>query len=116
MDSRRQQLLHHLGLIDWQLRRPELLRGPQCQDAPSALPRLWVLGPPPAWLGDLCLALGVARDGWQPLVAPARVAPNDWVLCLTQECPPLAGRLLHCAEPGQAAAKRALWRQVCSHA
>lgn len=116
MDTRRQQLLHHLGLIDWQLRRPELLHGPRLLTAGAAVPRLWVQGHPPGWLGDLCQALGLSRDAWQPLTEPGLVNGTDWVLCLNRECPPLPGRQLHCPDPDQPAAKRALWLQVCRHA
>ncbi len=122
MDPLRQPLLHHLGLIDWQLRRPALLRGRQRHDeaaAPAfahAAPRLWVLGSPPAWLGDFCLALGLAREAWLPLAEPAEIAADDWVLCLGESCPPLPGRQLHCLDPRRGDAKRALWRQVCQHA
>lgn len=107
MEPIRTARLHAMGLHDWQLRHPERLLG--CPPtAETATPRLWVKGVVPGWITDLCLALGLAADGWS---AWQTGAPTRWSLCTGDEPDPACA--LHCPLPADGDAKRRLWRAWC---
>ena len=63
MDPSRRQRLTEMGLTDWQLRHPaRLAMGPQVTEATPGEPHLWIKGPVPAWVMDLCLAFGLSYN------------------------------------------------------
>lgn len=122
LDPVRAALLAHMGIAQWQLRRPELLAltGAAVAVAAEAAsvdggvqPGLWVWGPWQPWLADLALLLGLAPEACHPLQA------EQWEQTLTLE-----GVLLLAAPPEQPSlmashwldgrlGKRALWQQLC---
>lgn len=108
MDPRRRQMLREMQIIDWQLRHPERL----AQGGPVA--RLGVQGPTPAWIGDLCLALGLAADAWTACEPGEDTSRFAWLLCLGAEASGTASRVLHCSWPADGQAKRQLWQQICA--
>jgi len=101
-----------MGLTDWQLRHPaRLAMGPQASEIHEAMPgapHLWIKGPVPAWVMDLCLAFGLGADAWSPWQAGADPA---WSLCTGDEQD--ADCALHCPLPADGAAKRRLWQAWC---
>ena len=61
MDDRRREMFKPLGLLHWQLRRPELLALQGVLSEPladavteSSSRTLWLIGSAPTWLADLC--------------------------------------------------------------
>ena len=122
MTDRRWALFKPLGLLHWQLRRPELLalqgslpdRDPG--DATPAEGRtLWLVGPAPAWLADFRrLFPNVSCQAWSPEVTPGA---QDLLLVLEHEPLSLARReqrVAGCLDGTQG--KRALWQQLCEAA
>ncbi|MCD8548035.1 MAG: DNA polymerase III subunit psi [Aeromonadaceae bacterium] len=106
MDSSRRQRLTAMGLTDWQLRFAERLA--MTPLAAPAQPRLWIKGPVPAWVADLCRALGLTPQGWSPWQEGADPA---WSLCTEMVAD--AACALHCPLPADGAAKRRLWQAWC---
>ena len=123
MNDRRQEMFKPLGLVHWQLRRPELLalQGALPESAPDAVSgsssrTLWLIGSAPTWLADLCRVLPgepfACRD-WSPDVA---AQPQDLLLLLTAP-PSQAWRdqpFACCLDATRG--KRALWQQLCHSA
>ncbi len=120
MTDRRWALFKPLGLLHWQLRRPELLavqgslpdRG--LGDATPAEGRtLWLVGPAPAWLADFRRLLpSLSCQTWSPEATPGT---RDLLLVLEHEPSSLAWRdqpFACCLDATQG--KRALWLQVCA--
>ena len=121
MDDRRREMFKPLGLLHWQLRRPELLALQGVLSEPladavteSSSRTLWLIGSAPTWLADLCRVLPgepfVCRD-WSPEVEPH---PQDLLLLLTAS-PSQAWRdqpFACCLDATQG--KRALWQQLCN--
>ncbi len=120
MDDRRQEMFKPLGLLHWQLRRPELLalQGVLSEPTADALTAssdrtLWLIGSAPAWLADFCRVLPgepLACRDWSPEVEPN---PQDLLLLLTAP-PSQAWRdqpFACCLDATQG--KRALWLQLC---
>ena len=121
MDDRRQEMFKPLGLVHWQLRRPELLALQGVLSEPSAdavtespIRTLWLIGSAPTWLADLRRVLPgepfACRD-WSPEVVPQ---PQDLLLLLAAP-PSQAWRdqpFACCLDATQG--KRALWQQLCS--
>ncbi|GAA4501047.1 hypothetical protein [Pseudaeromonas paramecii] len=112
MDSHRRQRLIEMGLTDWQLRHPaRLAMGPEPKAAPepaSADGCLWIKGPVPVWVADLCRAFGLAPNAWSPWQAGA-----DPAWSLSTAAAPDVDCALHCPLPADGAAKRRLWQAWC---
>lgn len=121
MDTRRLALFKPLGLLEWQLRRPELLmlQGQlpvvDSKDSGTEGWTLWLLGEKPRWLADLCRLFRVppcACQAWDPGIP---VAAQDVVLVLA---PPASAEALSGVPAVQLLdgrnGKRQLWQQLCA--
>lgn len=120
MTDRRWALFKPLGLLHWQLRRPELLAVQGALPArdsgdgtPAEARTLWLVGPAPAWLADFRRLLpGLSCQAWSPAVTPGA---QDLLLVLERGPSSLAWReqcVAGCLDATQG--KRALWQQVCA--
>ena len=120
LDPVRSTLLFHMGLGQWQLRRPELLKfqgevAPQVAAAESqpVSPGLQVWGPWQPWIADMVRVIGLDISACHTLL------PEQWeqefhfegVLLLAE--PPHQGRLQATYWLDGRQGKRALWQQLC---
>lgn len=109
MDSDRGRRLTEMGLTDWQLRHPaRLAMAPLATEVTPGEPHLWIKGPVPAWVADLCRAFGLASDAWAPWQAGVDPALS---LCTADEQDDDCA--LHCPLPADGPAKRRLWQAWC---
>ena len=114
MSDRRWALFKPLGLLHWQLRRPELLAlqgSLPARDSGDATPAggrtLWLVGPAPAWLADFRrLFPGLPCQAWSPEVTPSG---QDLLLVLEREPSNLAWR---CAPMRRAAFMVRAWSRL----
>ena len=128
MTSRRDWQLQQLGITQWTLRRPAVLQGEIAITLPAHIRLVMVAETLPALneplLQDILRAMTLSPDQVLQLT-PERVAmlPDEracasWRLGI-DEAPPLCGAQL--ASPAftelqhSAAARAALWRQICEH-
>ena len=120
LDPVRSTLLSHMGLGQWQLRRPELLKlqGEMAPRVTAAEPQpvspgLQVWGPWQPWIADMVRVIGL------DVSACHRLLPEQWeqesrcegVLLLAE--PPHQGRLQATYWLDGRQGKRALWQQLC---
>ena len=120
LDPVRSTLLSHMGLGQWQLRRPELLtfQGEMAPRVTAAEPQpvspgLQVWGPWQPWIADMVRVIGL------DVSACHRLLPEQWeqesrcegVLLLAE--PPHQGRLQATYWLDGRQGKRALWQQLC---
>ncbi len=128
MTSRRDWLLHQLGITQWTLRRPAALSGEVAVVLPPEI-RLLVVAeslPPPGHplIDDVVRSLGLSLQQFYPLtpeqvlMLPEETCCHSWWLGLeatrslsglSLTTPPLSDLL------GSAAAKRDLWHQICRY-
>jgi DNA polymerase III psi subunit len=121
MDTGRLALFKPLGLLEWQLRRPELmaLQGQlpvaTANDSSAESWTLWLLGDKPRWLDDVCCLFRVPPQACQPWDPAIPVAALDAVLVLT---PPVSAEVLSGVPAAQLldgrGGKRQLWQQLCA--
>jgi len=128
MASRRDFLLQQLGITQWTLRRPAALQGEVAVSLPHDV-RLIIVAEPLAaqndpLLQDVLHCLGIRADQVyhltpdQAAMLPAETECASWQLGI--ETPlALAGAQIHSPALSElsydAAAKRALWQQICHH-
>ncbi len=128
MTSRRDWLLHQLGITQWTLRRPAALAGEVAVVLPPEIRLLIVAEAPPAaehpLVGDVARSLGLSLHQLyrltpeQVMMLPPETRCHSWWMGLEATrslsgvsftTPPLAALL------GNAAAKRDLWQQICRY-
>ncbi|WP_413725515.1 DNA polymerase III subunit psi [Sodalis sp. RH16] len=128
MTSRRDWLLHQLGITQWTLRRPAALSGEVAVVLPPEIRLLIVAEAPPAaehpLVGDVARSLGLSLHQLyrltpeQVVMLPSETRCHSWWMGLEATrslsgvsftTPPLAALL------GNAAAKRDLWQQICRY-
>lgn len=128
MASNRDWLLQQLGITQWTLRRPAVLQGEVAVSLPPCA-RLLIVAqaqpdPQDPLFCDLLRSLGLTASQTygltpeQAVMLPEDTECNSWRLGVTEPLA-VAGAQLHSpalAELSQdAAAKRALWQQICHH-
>ncbi|WP_213990508.1 DNA polymerase III subunit psi [Sodalis sp. dw_96] len=128
MTSRRDWLLHQLGITQWTLRRPAALSGEVAVVLPPEVRLLIVAEAPPPpghpLVDDVARSLGLSlRQLYQLTPEQVAMLPEEtrchsWWIGLeatrslsgvSLTTPPLAGL------QGNAAAKRDLWQQICRY-
>ncbi|AHG22882.1 DNA polymerase III subunit psi [Chania multitudinisentens RB-25] len=128
MASRRDELLQQLGITQWILRRPAVLRGEIAVSLPPDVRLLVIAQVLPdrhdPLFCDVLHSLGLTPGqtyGLTPdqvVMLPADTACNSWRLGIAEPLA-LAGAQLYSpalAELSQdASAKRALWQQICHY-
>lgn len=128
MTSRRDWQLQQLGITQWSLRRPSVLRGEVAISLPEHIRLVMVAQTLPSLteplVSDILRALAVTPDQVLQLT-PDRVAMlpegsscNSWRL---GECDPITLQGAQVQSPtfeqlqASAAARAELWRQICTH-
>ncbi|AYH46814.1 DNA polymerase III subunit psi [Dickeya fangzhongdai] len=128
MTSRRDWLLQQLGITQWTLRRPSVLKGEIAVSLPPDARLLIIADPLPAsddpLLQDVVRSLNLAPQQIvsltprQAQMLPEHTRCHSWWLGLpatelldgVQLTSPALAELYH-----NAGAKRALWQQICHH-
>jgi len=128
MTSRRDWLLHQLGITQWTLRRPAALSGEVAVVLPPEIRLLIVAETPPPQghplVGDVARSLGLSLHQLyqltpdQVMMLPEETRCHSWWLGL-QATRSLSGFSLSTPPlpdlQGNATAKRELWRQICCY-